>query len=116
MTITPRRAPARSTRVRNRRPAPAVTTGRSGPAVRTRARHAAEPVPARPEIPLPPTAVSVRKGARRAPAHRGYLGAVALRCALYLGPLSVALAGGEALGQVAWPVPLLTLLLGWTAA
>jgi hypothetical protein len=60
--------------------------------------------------------LNVRKGARRAPARRAYLGAALLRCALYLGPLSVAVAAGGSLGQVAWPVPLVTLLLGWTAA
>ncbi len=39
-----------------------------------------------------------------------------LRCALYLGPLSVAVAAAGPLSRVAWPVPLATLLLGWTAA
>ena len=133
MTITPRRAPARSTRARTRRPAPAdtgrgpvpvdadrgpvpVDAGRRAPPVRARARHAAEPAPALPEIAAPAPAVGARTGARRAPARRAYLGAVVLRCGLYLGPLSVALAGGESLGQVAWPVPLVTLLLGWAAA
>jgi len=56
------------------------------------------------------------RGLRRAPANRGYLSAALLRCALYLGPLSVAVAAARPLGEVAWPVPLSTLLLGWTAA
>ncbi|WP_245665109.1 hypothetical protein [Actinoplanes subtropicus] len=115
MTITPRRTSTRPTRVRTRRPGPAAT-GRHGSGVRAGARHAAEPVPTVPETAAPAPAVSVRRRSRRAPARRAYLGAVALRCALYLGPLSVALAGGESFGQVAWPVPLVTLLLGWTAA
>ncbi|KHD73233.1 hypothetical protein MB27_36955 [Actinoplanes utahensis] len=45
-----------------------------------------------------------------------YLGAAAVRCGLYLGPLSAAVAGAGALGRVAWPVPAVMLLLGWTAA
>ncbi|GAA0475280.1 hypothetical protein Aca07nite_14170 [Actinoplanes capillaceus] len=52
--------------------------------------------------------------ARRAPG--GYLVAALVRCGLYLGPLSLAVAGSESLGRVAWPVPAVTLLLGWTAA
>ncbi|GGN53859.1 hypothetical protein GCM10010112_03090 [Actinoplanes lobatus] len=52
--------------------------------------------------------------ARRAPG--GYLVAALVRCGLYLGPLSLAVAGAESLGRVAWPVPAATLLLGWTAA
>ena len=61
-------------------------------------------------------AVRARRGSRRAPARRDYLGAALLRCGLYLGPLSVAVAAAGPLRQVAWPVPLATLLLGWTAA
>ncbi|WIM95483.1 hypothetical protein ACTOB_007594 [Actinoplanes oblitus] len=45
-----------------------------------------------------------------------FLWPVLLRCLLYLGPLSVAVAGVGALGRVAWPVPAVTLLLGWAAA
>jgi hypothetical protein len=56
------------------------------------------------------------RGSRRAPIRLYYLGAALLRCALYLGPLSVAVAAAGPLRQVAWPVPLVTLLLGWTAA
>ena len=56
------------------------------------------------------------RGLRRAPARRRYLAAALLRCALYLGPLSVAVAAAGPLSQVAWPVPLVTLLLGWSAA
>ncbi len=52
----------------------------------------------------------------RAPARRSYLRAALLRCALYLGPLSVAVAAADPLSQVAWPVPMVTLLLGWSAA
>ncbi|WP_127497327.1 hypothetical protein [Actinoplanes solisilvae] len=52
----------------------------------------------------------------RAPARRAFLNAALLRCALYLGPLSVAVAAAGPLAQVAWPVPLVTLLLGWSAA
>ena len=59
---------------------------------------------------------AARRGCRRAPARRDYLGAALLRCALYLGPLSVAVAATGPLSEVAWPVPLATLLLGWTAA
>jgi hypothetical protein len=55
-------------------------------------------------------------GSRRAPAPNGYLAAALLRCALYLGPLSVAVAAARLLGRVAWPVPVVTLLLGWSAA
>ncbi|MBG0562039.1 hypothetical protein I4J89_11255 [Actinoplanes sp. NEAU-A11] len=57
-----------------------------------------------------------RKGSRRAPARRAYLGLAFVRCLLYLGPLSVALAAAATLGRVAWPVPAVMLLLGWTAA
>jgi hypothetical protein len=56
------------------------------------------------------------RGARRAPARRGYLTAALLRCLLYLGPLSVAVAAAGSLSTVAWLVPFLTLLLGWAAA
>ncbi|TWG25420.1 hypothetical protein [Actinoplanes teichomyceticus] len=51
-----------------------------------------------------------------APQRRLFLWPVALRCLLYLGPLSVAVAGIGALERVAWPVPAATLLLGWAAA
>ncbi|MBO3736240.1 hypothetical protein J5X75_01735 [Actinoplanes sp. NEAU-H7] len=44
------------------------------------------------------------------------MSAALVRCGLYLGPLSVAVAGAESLGRVAWPVSAVTLLLGWTAA
>ncbi|WP_433297059.1 hypothetical protein ACQP2F_40000 [Actinoplanes sp. CA-030573] len=105
MTITPRRAATttRAARSRTRRRG-AVGHGRHAPAVRLHPRHAAEPQLALPEI-APP-----------APARGAYLGATVLRCALYLGPLSVAVAAGGQLRQVAWPVPVVTLLLGWTAA
>lgn len=55
---------------------------------------------------------AVRGRTRHAPA----LGAVLLRCALYLGPLSVAVAAAGPLGAVAWQVPTGTLLLGWSVA
>ncbi|GIE84088.1 hypothetical protein [Actinoplanes regularis] len=50
------------------------------------------------------------------PKRPGFLWPVFLRCLLYLGPLSVAVAGAGALDRVAWPVPAITLLLGWSAA
>ncbi|WP_328461575.1 hypothetical protein OHA21_32920 [Actinoplanes sp. NBC_00393] len=56
------------------------------------------------------------KGSRRKPARRAYLGLALVRCLLYLGPLSVAVAAAAPLGRVAWPVPAVMLLLGWTAA
>ncbi len=109
MTITPRRGPAtRTARTRTRRTAQ-PTPGRHAPAVRMRPRHAAEPV-ALPEL-MPPAPVP--PGARR---RHSYLTGAVLRCALYLAPLSVAVAGAGPLAQVAWPVPVITLLLGWTAA
>jgi hypothetical protein len=60
-----------------------------------------------------------RRIGRRAHARRPrntYLNAALVRCGLYLGPLSVAVAAAEPLGRVAWPVPAVILLLGWTAA
>jgi hypothetical protein len=54
-----------------------------------------------------------RPQVRRRP---GYLVAALLRCALYLGPLSVAIAAASALQAVAWPVPAAVLILGWSAA
>jgi hypothetical protein len=108
MTITPRRAATRTSRLR-RRPGRPVG-GRHAPSVRVRPRHAAEPAAALEEV-ATPTPVVVRRGRRR-----GYLSAAVVRCALYLGPVSVAVAGGGTLARVAWPVPMLTLLLGWTAA
>lgn len=108
MTITPRRTATRTSRIR-RRPGPPVG-GRHAPAVRVRARHAAEPAPDLAEIAPPAPAVSRR--VRR----RGYLSGALVRCALYLGPVSVAVAAGAPLTQVGWQVPMLTLLLGWTAA
>jgi hypothetical protein len=57
-----------------------------------------------------------RRGSRRAPARHAYLTAAVLRCALYLGPLSVLVAAARPLREVAWQVPALMLLLGWSAA
>ncbi|GAA1631275.1 hypothetical protein [Actinoplanes couchii] len=48
--------------------------------------------------------------------HSVYLRTAVVRCALYLGPLSVAVAAAEPLGRVAWPVTALMLFFGWTAA
>ncbi|WP_317790501.1 hypothetical protein [Actinoplanes sichuanensis] len=45
-----------------------------------------------------------------------YLNAALVRCGVYLGALSVAIAAAEPLGRVAWPVPAVMVLLGWTAA
>jgi hypothetical protein len=90
MTISPARR-----RQRTRRPA--------------RPRHASAIIPHRSSSPG-------RRGNRRAPVRRAYLTAAVLRCALYLGPISVAVAAAGPLSRVAWPVPLITLLLGWTAA
>jgi hypothetical protein len=60
--------------------------------------------------------VRAHRGNRRAPAKRAYLTAAVLRCALYLGPLSVAVAAARPLGRTGWLVPALTFLLGWSAA
>ncbi|WP_232343929.1 hypothetical protein [Actinoplanes awajinensis] len=56
------------------------------------------------------------EGVEVAPKRPLFVWPVLLRCLLYLGPLSVAIAGIGALGRVAWPVPAATLLLGWAAA
>jgi len=56
------------------------------------------------------------RGSRRAPARHGYLNAALLRCALYLGPLSVAVAAAGSLHRAFWLVPVTVLLLGWSAA
>jgi hypothetical protein len=56
------------------------------------------------------------RGVRRAPARRRYLAAALVRCALYVGPLSVAVAAGGPLSRVAWQVPTAALLIGWSAA
>ena len=61
-------------------------------------------------------ALRPRRGVRRAPARSRYLVAALLRCALYLGPLSVAVAAAGPLTRVAWQVPAAALLLGWAAA
>jgi hypothetical protein len=59
---------------------------------------------------------SGRRGSRRAPKRHAYLNVAVKRCALYLGPLSAAVAGARSLREVAWQVPALVLLLGWSAA
>ncbi|GAA0458405.1 hypothetical protein Ade02nite_07740 [Paractinoplanes deccanensis] len=95
MTITPARPRTHTPRRRRHRvPAPP--------------RHAISLLPE----PAPPA----EPRSRRAPVRRTCLRAALLRCGLYLGPLSVATAAGEPLGRVAWPVPIVTLLLGWAAA
>ena len=59
------------------------------------------------------TDLATRPGTRHAPA----LGVTILRrCALYLGPLSVAVAAAGLLGRLPWQVPAGTLVLGWSAA
>ncbi|MBM2617566.1 hypothetical protein JIG36_18585 [Actinoplanes sp. LDG1-06] len=70
-------------------------------------------MPERP--PVVPAGPVVPQTHRAAPS-RSYLWAALLRCALYLGPLSVAAAAAEPLTRVAWPVPMATFLLGWAAA
>ncbi|GAA3906826.1 hypothetical protein [Actinoplanes auranticolor] len=57
------------------------------------------------------TGLAVGPGLRRAPALRVTL---LLRCALYLGPLSVAVAAAGLLGSLPWQVPAGTLVLGWS--
>lgn len=128
MTITPSRPRRRSTGTGSRRRAAAEPRhSLSDPPIPVAPLRTAAPPD--PEPPLPeldeladdPAALRFRhaapvKGSRRAPVRRYYLGAALLRCGLYLGPLSVAIAGAGPLSRVAWPVPLLTLLLGWTAA
>ncbi|MET8152386.1 hypothetical protein ACIBSW_01740 [Actinoplanes sp. NPDC049668] len=54
-----------------------------------------------------------RRRTRRAPSLTATL---LLRCALYLGPLSVAIAAFRPLAGAAWQVPTGTLLLGWGVA
>jgi hypothetical protein len=146
MTITSPRGPANAGKSRVRRrtaagPAEPKHALGTAPAAPERARRLANR-PHRPPRPAPPPPARVaeagpavhidepatgatvrtsgrlgsRRGCRRAPARRAYLGAALLRCALYLGPLSVAVAAAEPLARVAWPVPLTILLLGWTAA
>jgi len=44
------------------------------------------------------------------------VGATLLRCALYLGPLSVAVAAARPLSHIAWQAPTGTLVLGWAVA
>ena len=61
-------------------------------------------------------ALRPHRGVRRAPARRRYLAAALVRCALYLGPLSAAVAAGGFLGRVAWQVPAAALILGWAAS
>ncbi|GLY04895.1 hypothetical protein [Actinoplanes sp. NBRC 101535] len=56
------------------------------------------------------------QSAGRATARRGILDAALVRCFLYLGPLSVAVAATGALSKVAWPVTAVMLLLGWSSA
>jgi hypothetical protein len=118
MTITPRReAASRTQKARNRRRPNAGGAARHVPAVRARPRHAAEAVPDAAQVVSPePPATRGRRGSRRAPARRAFLATALLRCALYVGPLGVAVAAAGPLDRIGWPVPLVTLLLGWTAA
>jgi hypothetical protein len=53
---------------------------------------------------------------RRRRAKRGFLAGAVVRCCLYVGPLSVAVAGAPSLRLVAWPVTAVLLVLGWGAA
>jgi len=59
------------------------------------------------------TGLAVPPATRRAPALSRTL---LLRCALYLGPLSVVIAAAGLLGRLPWQVPAGTLVLGWSAA
>ena len=57
------------------------------------------------------TGLAAMPGTRQAPA----LGVtLVLRCALYLGPLSVVIAAAGFLGRLPWQVPAGTLVLGWS--
>ena len=59
------------------------------------------------------TGLALQPGARQAPT----LGVtLLLRCALYLGPLSIMIAAAGFLGGLPWQVPAGTLVLGWSAA
>jgi hypothetical protein len=145
MTITPPRGAGgatRTARARNRRRYAATTEPRhaapSQPPVRRRetrsGRHSevkllapAEPAVAElveeavaEEVAAEPqgrfSSYRKRHGSRRAPTRRAYLGLALTRCLLYLGPLSAAAAAAGSLNRVAWPVPAVMLLLGWTAA
>ncbi|MEU4242121.1 hypothetical protein [Actinoplanes sp. NPDC026619] len=90
------------------------STTLSGHGTAVRPRHAAGPDLASP--PRVSTLPAIPRTHRRPGERRAYLGATLLRCALYLAPISVGVAGSAALRHVAWPIPLVTLLLGWTAA
>jgi len=123
MTITPpRRASTRTAPARTRRRSAPATTPRhaASPEQQDALRHSAAPRTQPAEIAPAPAgrllSRRARRGCRRAPARRAYLTSALLRCGLYLGPLSVAVAAAGSLSQVAWPIPLVTLLLGWTAA
>jgi hypothetical protein len=112
MTITPGR-----TRTASRRPRRRVPAGprHSLPPTFTTPRPAYVMTPPL-EEPRPPAEEAQPARSHRAPARRSYLRAAFVRCALYLGPLSVAAAAAGPLADVPWPVPLATLLLGWAAA
>ncbi|MBB2942179.1 hypothetical protein FB565_001892 [Actinoplanes lutulentus] len=53
---------------------------------------------------------------RKRRAKRGFFAGAVVRCCLYVGPLSVAVAAAPSLRLVAWPVTAVMLLLGWSAA
>ncbi|GIF18605.1 hypothetical protein BJ973_008435 [Actinoplanes tereljensis] len=110
MTVKPRRAATTTRTPKNRTRRRAVGHPHDG----VHAKHAAEPGVAAP--PIPTTAPALPRNHRRPGALRACLSAALLRCALYLAPISVGVAGSGTLRHVAWPVPLVTLLLGWTAA
>ncbi|BBH64392.1 hypothetical protein ACTI_10770 [Actinoplanes sp. OR16] len=95
-------------------------------------RHSAEVVkpltPADPETPAavvapaaavepdPIQAVDASYPKRRRRARPGFLAGAVVRCCLYVGPLSVAIAATGSLNRVAWPVTAVMLVLGWGAA
>lgn len=78
------------------------------------ARHASTGVLPRQVAPHRDEPTAHRRRTARRP--RGFVASASLRCALYLGPLSVAIAAAPALHEVGWTVSAAVLVLGWSAA